>query len=316
VFAVVFAVAGQVAPAEAKWKSIDPPAAYLTSPAAINNDGAVTGYYWASDNQNDVHGFVRSSDGSFTTFDAGTGHTIPTAINNKGVVAGWYGTSPGHGFTRAGDGTITTFDVPGASSTTVLGINGKGEVVGYYSESNAFLRTVQGKIKAIKVSNAVMTRASAINDNSIVAGEYWDQSNVGHGFVRATDGTVTSFDIPGVDSPFDVYPASINSSGTIAGWYMASNYTFHGFLRDSSGTVTKLDIGGTSTTATGINNTGDVVGSYDSHGYVRTPDGQLTTFDYPKADHTLPVSIDGKGRLTGQYYSDADGIFHGFLLKP
>ena len=311
----VFVLAAQIAPADAKWKTIDPPGAHLTSPAGISN-GVVTGYYWASNDQNDVHGFVRTPEGSLTIFDAGSGHTIPTAINNKGVVAGWYGNYPGQGFVRAADGTITTFDVPGASSTTVLSINDKGMVVGYYSGSYGFLRTASGKIKTIKVSSAVMTLASAVNDNSVIAGEYLDQSGIGHGFVRAADGKVTKFDIPGVTNPFDVYPASINSSGTIAGWYMASDYTFHGFLRDSAGNVTILDIGKTATTVFGINASGNIVGSYDfSHGYVRTPDGQVTTLDYPRANHTLPVSIDEKGRITGQYYSDADGFFHGFLLK-
>jgi len=89
--AVVVILTNAGSPATAKWKQADPPGAYPSSPSGINRGGTMAGYYWATNNQNDAHGFIRSPNGSFTTFDAGTGHTIPTAINGKGDVVGWYG---------------------------------------------------------------------------------------------------------------------------------------------------------------------------------------------------------------------------------
>jgi probable HAF family extracellular repeat protein len=49
-----------------------------------------------------------------------------------------------------------------------------------------------------------------------------------HGFVRSTDGTVTTIDPPGdVDG---TYAESINTKGTIVGFYYDSNHAAHGFL--------------------------------------------------------------------------------------
>jgi hypothetical protein len=52
----------------------------------------------------------------------------------------------------------------------------------------------------------------------------------GHGFVRAADGTVVTFDAPGAGTggtnAFDISP-----SGEAMGWYLDSNFTFHGFVR-------------------------------------------------------------------------------------
>jgi len=54
---------------------------------------------------------------------------------------------------------------------------------------------------------------------------------VSHGFLRARDGTFTTFDPPG-GAPFTV-PVSINPAGAITGYYSDPNAAFvnHGFLR-------------------------------------------------------------------------------------
>jgi hypothetical protein len=51
-------------------------------------------------------------------------------------------------------------------------------------------------------------------------------SNVTHGFVRAANGTLTTFDIPGAQY-LQVY--AINPAGTLTGYYTTP--TFHAFLR-------------------------------------------------------------------------------------
>jgi hypothetical protein len=63
-----------------------------SSPTSINNEGAITGRYYA---QNGIpFGFVRSPDGTITSFvppfcnvPNGVG-PIPTSINDEGVVTG------------------------------------------------------------------------------------------------------------------------------------------------------------------------------------------------------------------------------------
>jgi len=75
----------------------------------------------------------------------------------------------------------------------------------------------------------------------------------------------------------------------------------------------------------GINNWGVVTGSYQDtnntyHGFLRRPDGTLTTFQAPGADTgpfngTFPASISDLGVITGSY-ADATGFSHGFLRSP
>jgi uncharacterized membrane protein len=87
------------------------------------------------------HGFVRSSKGTFTTFDVpGMDFTSPTGINNAGQIVGFYATNKDpdflfHGFVLS-KGVFTTVDFPDAHETQVLSINAKGEIVGAYFDAN------------------------------------------------------------------------------------------------------------------------------------------------------------------------------------
>ena len=57
-----------------------------------------------------------------------------------------------------------------------------------------------------------------------------------------------------------------------------------------------------------------------SHGFVRAPDGQVTTLDFPgNADGTTALSINSKGQVTGYYLQGASCTaytFCGFVWKP
>lgn len=122
----------------------DPAGSGETTSVSINNSGSVTGRYF--DNKNVLHGFVRTADGTVTAFDpSGAAQTYPWCINNSGRIVGAYIDKRGfsHGFIRTSNGTISRFDVPGAgaintfgSGTTPLGMNAKGEIAGYYTDSN------------------------------------------------------------------------------------------------------------------------------------------------------------------------------------
>src|ERR1017187_2233915 len=92
--------------------------ALYTSPTSVNASGDCTGSYQASGGGMD-HGFLRTSDGTITTFDlvgALASGTSPYGINDSDVIAGSYQGSDFifHGFVRAADGTITSFDPVGS----------------------------------------------------------------------------------------------------------------------------------------------------------------------------------------------------------
>ena len=97
--------------------------------------------------------------------------------------------------------------------------------------------------------------------------------------------------------------------------------------------IVKFDVPGADTTtdsfngtfASGINNWGAITGFYiDSnnvyHGFLRSPEGRLTSFEDPSADTgpfngTSPSSINDLGVVAGDY-ADASGTSHGFLRSP
>src|SRR5205809_325616 len=135
---------------------------------------------------------------TITTFDApgaGTGPgqgTIAFAINPAGTISGRYADAGGatHGILRAPDGTITTFDAPDAGT-------GPGQ--------GTFVFT-----------------GFCLNPAGVIAGSSLDASDVYHGVLRAPDGTITTFDVPGAGTgPFQgTLPLAINQTGSIRGSYI------------------------------------------------------------------------------------------------
>ena len=171
------------------------------------------------------HGFLRTPDGVITTFDvpgAGTGPgqgTFAGNINPSKAIAGRYVDSNNvtHGFLRVPDGTFTTFDAPNAGT-------GPGQ--------GTFVFTV-----------------SCLNPAGAIAGTSVDASDVFHGILRAPDGTMTMFDVPGAGTgPVQgTLTFGINQAGTIEGDYVDSSDVNHGFVRASDGTITTFDVPGAGT---------------------------------------------------------------------
>jgi len=113
----------------------------------LNQLGAIAGTYIDANSVN--HGFVRSPEGKFTTFDApgagtnsyqGTGcpSDCPVSINDLGAITAsyWDANYVSHGYLRNPDGKIVTVDPPGSTYTFPDGINDWGVVTGYYVDSN------------------------------------------------------------------------------------------------------------------------------------------------------------------------------------
>jgi predicted membrane protein len=73
----------------------------------------------------------------------------------------------------------------------------------------------------------------SINAAGAITGYYYDLRNALRGFVRATNGTITTFNVPGagITSTLGTYAAGINDAGAIAGYYYDANNVVHGFQR-------------------------------------------------------------------------------------
>jgi hypothetical protein len=109
-----------------------------------------------------IHGFVRDSEGTITSFDGpGAGTTMGNGsvgemINDAGTIPGVSLDNNGlnHAFIRYSDGTFDAFGVTGAGTAP-----GQG------------------------------TLATAANKAGITGGNYFDTNGVSHGFVRSRECT-------------------------------------------------------------------------------------------------------------------------------
>jgi len=284
-----------------------------TQATGINFLGAVTGNL--TDNNYGTHGFVRTPDGKFTDFDAPgadpvSGCTCPTAINDLGVVAGYYIDANGlsHGFLRSPGGQFTKFDVSGSSGSFPLALNLEGVLVGYFTDSNGAF----------------------------------------HAFLRSPNGKFTTWVGPdectgnGSEGCYGSGANNINAFGTVAGGFEdnSGNFVHHGLIRSPLGTLTTFDVPGAGTgsyqgtgcpgCALGLNQWGAIAGTYIDansvqHGFVRSPNGETTTFDAPGAGTSIyqgtgcssdcPTSINDLGAIMGTYI-DTNYVFHGYLRSP
>ena len=296
-----------------------------TEPWYINLEGVVSGYY--IDGSGVYHGFLRTPDGRITTFDAaGAGNiidsgTVALGINMWGTITGNFTDNSyyTHGFMRALNGAITTFDAPGAYQpycTCPEAINDRGEIVGYYWDANlvghAFLRTPDGVISPIDVTKGsgsmpaagtgpgqgtFVNYANSINNAGEIVGYYRDANNFGHAFLRTPDGKITTFDAP-LSAPNEYFDQgsqtqgsgsqSVNSEGDIIGWTIDMYGVWHGFLRTPKGEMSTFDAPGASTAPGGGTNWGW---------------------------GTIPQNINDLGEIVGQF-TDAMDVFHGFLRAP
>ena len=243
---------------------------------------------------------------------AGLGTQVP-GINAEGAVTGLYSDANNvmHGFLRTPEGRLITFEAPGAGTTPgkQLHITPAGVVSG------------QG------------TYAFAINPEGAIAGFYYDDSSVAHGFLRAPDGKFTTFDNPDAAAGYrqGTFAANISPAGVIAGHYSDVGHNHHGFVRTPDGEFTNFDAPGAGTgagqgtyvyVASCINPEGEVTGSYvdavgAAHGFVRAPHGHIAEFDVPGAgtgagQGTYSWSINPAGAVTGEYIG-ADNVGHGFV---
>jgi hypothetical protein len=316
-----------------------------TYSVSINPAGEILGA--TIDSSGATTGFLRSSLGTFTTFNVSgaTEYTYPffgvgafgSTLNPSSEATGAYfdANGTGHGFVRDPRGAITTFDAPGAvGETSPLSINPAGEVTGFYIDANAFahsfLRDAKGNVTEFDAPGAStacffgLTGANGINAAGEITGNYFDSSLChSHGYLRERNGAFTVFDVPGFTQTF---PLTINNAGKIAGWGYDPTGAGHGFLRDNRGFFTTFEVpNGNFVGSMQINPAGVIAGGWFdvhlvAHGFRRAADGTVTTFDVPGAgaglvQGTFASSINPAGVITGYYY-DANTVAHGFLFQP
>jgi hypothetical protein len=115
------------------------------------------------------------------------------------------------------------------------------------------------------------------------------------------------------------YPLGINEAATVAGYYISNSGVSSGFVRYQDGQIITFDVpGSVATIPVSINTAGDITGYYNlpsktpvvfdiPQGFVRTPEGKITTFGNPVTTASSssfwaqPVTINVAGEIIGNY---------------
>jgi hypothetical protein len=267
---------------------------------------------------------------SFQSFNAASaGSTSPSGINVHGVVAGIFSenvTNVAHGFVRTANGRITLFDVPRAFQTVVKSINARGEITGFYfpgenhNEQNGFVRDEFGNITPFGVPGAADTVPLGINGKGVIVGTTNLGVTNGDAFIRAENGEITTFRIPGTPGGTQAVAVGINDLGDIGGSY----YYFgppHGFVRTADGAITTFDAYSPDqyTEVLGINNKGQTAGYYTlsssvTRGFVREASGTIKPIEPPGSTSSDAADINNNGYVVGSHV-DANGL-HAYVRGP
>jgi hypothetical protein len=274
--------AGFIRSANGTMTIIRVPGARDTGIYGINDSGTIVGSF-DTENTNG-HGFLRTTDGKFTYFlPVGTQFLEGMTIDNLGSVAGTFISTYDFFacYIRTVDGTITTFNPPGGFDCQTNDI-AAGTVSGTYGArtgfSTVFLRHPDGTFTDFLVG--YQTNGAIINSEDTTAGSFVLLDGSSHGYLRATNGAITYFDLVGATT---IGVADVNSAGSVTGSYTNNS--------DSA-----------------------------NHGYQRMPDGSIETFDAPgggtgQSQGTSAVKINDAGNIAGRVV-DSSNAYHGFLLTP
>jgi len=169
-------------------------------------------------------------------------------------------------------------DFPGAAQTQVWGINGSGQIVGFYNSPSRGFLLDGGNFSTIDFPGATQTYVSGINDSGQMVGGY-TVPNFGHSFLL-DGGSFSPIDFPGATN---TQAWGINDSGQIVGRYSDGTGT-HGFLLDGGSFSTIVAPDGTRAVPWGINDAGLIVGSHTNGSLGFLLQGEkFTSFDPSEA---------------------------------
>jgi hypothetical protein len=296
-----------------------------------------------------VEGQVESGGYVFTNFDgpnAGSNAAAGTTmdgISNSGMTVGFDTDNNGnlHNYVvNVKKMTVTELNINGSMKANANGINASGTVVGTDGNGNAFIEA-KGKVKTFIPLGGSSAVAFGINDKGTIVGQY-ATSTTTPGFIKINNKKYIEINSP--SGPDVVNAQGINNKGLVVGFYVGTDGQYHGFMANEksakNGALTGTAISDPTIPTVqgepgatfvfsqilGINDHGIAVGYYgdstiSQHGFIyNTNTGQYTFLDDPSeafdngVEVTQITGINNAGEITG-FYSDANGVFHGFVAQ-
>jgi probable HAF family extracellular repeat protein len=215
--------------------------------------------------------------------------------------------------------TPTFVDFPGATFTTVAGINNAAEAVGFYNDTagrqHGFFFN-GSKYSTLDFPGALFTDAYKINDGGMIVGTFADASGALHGF-SYTGGTWKQIDFPG--SHADTEVTGVNSAGAIVGIFDLSQPVEHAFLLQTGQYQDIANPFGPQTNAFAINDAGSITGIGYTDPYPKGPftpfilSGKtFSPFQFPGSVTARLSSINDGNDLAGSF-RDPDGTRSGMV---
>ena len=218
----------------------------------------------------------------------------------------------------------TTIDVPGASTTSVQGINQHGDIVGGYvdgSGGHGFLLS-KGVFTKIDYPGAAHTDANGLNARGEVVGGYRMPGEPAvnmHGYLRTRHGEFLPVDFPG---HINTRAQRITQEGLILGCYHDTDTmaTMRGVMINARDLSEVAEIDAFASMTNGATPDGSlIVGFFTdmdagrARGYLLYGD-TFIPFDVPGSIATNGWDVNPRGEVVGAY-RDASNRLHGFLWK-
>ena len=266
----------------------------------INDSDEIAGYFGSGAKGHPNQGYTVVPPYSQASYTAenfpGSVQTQVTGLNNSAVTVGFFshqntasGSNDNHGFWRSAAGVFHQADFPTSDPASppvdqLLGINGHGLAVGFYTNKQGFNRSYSFNTKNGKFAKIL---------------------EPGHAGASIT-------------------ATGINLAGFVTGFFAAPHGATDSFLLAGKKFTTIAFPGASATTAFGLNNRSEVVGAYTvgsgdkakSHGFTWTKSGGFVTVDDPHGKGTTLVNgVNSAGDLVG-FYTDSKGNTDGFLAIP
>jgi hypothetical protein len=146
------------------------------------------------------------------------------------------------------------------------------------------------------------TFPAAINASGLIAGYYLDADSAPHGFLRAPDGTLTTFDVPGHAG---TRPRGLNDEGWMVGQYADASIVA-AFVMSPDGKFDRFHFNRSLTIPFAINSAETVTGYFGDYvngttGFVRHADGNVEKFNPGgrRDNYTTICCINSGGEVAG-----------------
>lgn len=231
-------------------------------PTAMNSHGEVVG--WSNPSYGVYHAVLYSKGVLQELGTFGGSGTRALGINDLGQVVGYGQDSSGnkHAFLYQ-NGLMTDLNPLIGSAygpdMAAGAINNSGYIAGVCFSSTGQRHVFLNKESSVNVYDLPGAYVvTGINSNKQILGVYHTEDGYGHGFIL-NNGEKT--DIGALDGNYS-YATGINSNGTVVGYATKQDNTIHAFIYDN-GNMTDMGNTGEYSSAYGINDFGQILGSWN-----------------------------------------------------